>query len=307
MLLETTHSVQVVGLGQACVDYLGRLPDFPAEDEKVELEELLISCGGPAATAMVTLSRLGVSTTFLGSLSDDPFGVRIVEGLKAEDVDISCLKITPGHSSQFAFIAVTGEGGKRTIFWKRSSAPALLPDDVLLTHFPNARMLHIDGLMIEASRAAASTARERGMTVVMDAGTLRQGTLELVSLVDVLIGSERFAESLSESGFTYEETLQKVLSMGPRQVVFTLGSNGSVGLDPNGVVHEKAFKVASRDTTGAGDVYHGAYIYGLLQGWDMAACMRFGSAAAAVKCAHGGGWRGIPDLQAVHDLMHGVA
>ena len=144
------------------------------------------------------------------------------------------------------------------------------------------------------------------MTVVMDAGTLRRGTLELVSLVDVLIGSETFAESLSESGSTYEETLQKVLSMGPREAVFTLGSNGSVGLDSNGVVHEKAFKVASRDTTGAGDVYHGAYIYGLLQGWDMAACMRFGSAAAAVKCAGGGGWRGIPNLQAVHDLMHGV-
>ena len=91
------EGIEVVGLGQACVDYLGRLDSYPEEDAKAELEELHMRCGGPASTALVTLSRLGVATSFLGSLSDDPFGTEIIGNLEKERVDISCLKVTPGH------------------------------------------------------------------------------------------------------------------------------------------------------------------------------------------------------------------
>jgi sulfofructose kinase len=302
-MVDELKSIQVIGLGQACVDYVGNAPAFPAEDEKVELDGLFTSCGGPAATAMVTLARLGVATSFLGSISDDPFGVRIVEGLKKEGIDTSCLKITPGYASQVAFIVLSGEDGKRTIFWKRASAPELSPADVPLARFPNARILHVDGLMIQACRAAAEEAKQRGMTVVMDAGTLREDTLELVPLVDILIGSESFATGLSESKGTLEKTLQKLREMGPRQAVFTLGAEGSIGCNADGMVRQKAFPVKSTDTTGAGDVYHGAYVYGLLEGWSMAECMTFASAAAALKCARGGGWHGIPDIKSIHDLI----
>ena len=99
--------VQVIGLGQACIDYLGTLPSYPQEDGKVELVDLLIRCGGPASTALVTLSRLGIMTSFLGSISNDSFGMKIMDNLKHEKVDVSLLKIIPGYSSQFAFIAVT--------------------------------------------------------------------------------------------------------------------------------------------------------------------------------------------------------
>ncbi|EFK11970.1 carbohydrate kinase, PfkB family [delta proteobacterium NaphS2] len=68
-------------------------------------------------------------------------------------------------------------------------------------------------------------------------------------------------------------------------------------------VRQPAFSVVSKDTTGAGDVYHGGYIYGLLKGWNMPACMAFASSAAALTCRNGGGWRGIPELHAVQDLM----
>ena len=88
-------------MGQACVDYVGRVPVYPIEDSKMELEGLFTSCGGPAATALVTLAGLGVPTSFLGSIGDDPFGVQIADSLEKERVNISFLKITPGHSSQF--------------------------------------------------------------------------------------------------------------------------------------------------------------------------------------------------------------
>jgi sulfofructose kinase len=305
MMERESKSIQVVGLGQACVDYVGRVPGYPAEDSKTELEGLYTSCGGPAATALVTLARAGIATSLIGSISDDPFGVQIVEGLKRERVDISCLKITPGRTSQFAFIAVTRSEGQRTIFWSRSSAPELTPEEVSLDTFPEARILHLDGLMAHAGKEAALQAKQQDMTVVMDAGTLREGTLDLVKRVDVLIASEAFAESLVGAGGSYRAALEKLRVMGPRQVVITLGARGSIGLHQGGIIRQAAFPVASRDTTGAGDVYHGAYIYGLLQVWDMAKCMAFASAAAALKCMHGGGWRGIPGIRAIEGLMKG--
>jgi len=295
--------IEVVGLGQACVDYVGRVPEYPAEDSKTELEEPYSSCGGPAATAIVTLARSGISTSFIGSISDDPFGVQIVDGLKKEGVDMSRLKITPGRNTQFAFIAVTRSAGQRTIFWSRSSAPELAPEEVSLNSFPDARILHLDGLMVDAGKEAAEQARRRGMTVVMDAGTLREGSLGLVSRVDILIASEPFAAALTGAAVPGRKALEKLIVLGPRQVVITLGARGSIGLDRHGMVKQNAFPVVSRDTTGAGDVYHGAYVYGLLQGWRMNACMAFASAAAALKCMNGRGWRGIPRIRAIEGLM----
>lgn len=297
------ETIQVVGLGQACVDFLGTLPSYPQEDGKVELTDLQMQCGGPASTALVALSRLGISTTFLGSISNDHFGLRIIENLKDENVDVSCLKVTPGHTSQFAFIAITGKMGNRTIFWHRGSVPHLKPEDVDIHFFPKAEILHLDSLMIEASMEAATQAKALGMTVVLDAGTMREGSKELVALVDILIASETFAIPLIGLEATHETALHALRDLGPKQVVITLGPKGSIGLNEQGIVHQAAFQVRAKDTTGAGDVYHGAYIYGLLQGWEMPRCMRFASATAALKCKKTGAQAGSPDLKTVHEFM----
>jgi sulfofructose kinase len=297
------EKIQVIGLGQACVDYLGPVPSYPQEDGKVELSDLFIRCGGPASTSLVTLSRLGIMTSFLGSVSDDPFGVKIIENLKKEKVDITLLKITPGYTSQFAFIAVSKKDGTRTIFWHKGSVPHLKPEDVDISGFPNARILHIDSLMIEASVDAAKQAKAIGMTVVMDGGTMRQGTRELVGLVDILIASETFAIPLVGSEASHEIALYTLRDLGPKQVVITLGAKGSVGLDRQEIVRQEAFTVKAVDTTGAGDVYHGAYIYGILQGWELRECMRFASAAAALKCKEMGAQSGVPDLEAIRRYM----
>jgi sulfofructose kinase len=302
---KPSKSVRVVGLGQVCVDYVGRVPAYPVEDTKMEMEGFYTSCGGPVATALVTLSRLGVSTSLLSTVSDDPFGRQITESLEKEGVDMSCLKMLPGYVSQFAFIAVTAGDGKRTVFWNRSTVPALTRKEVRLKDFSGAQILHLDGLMLGASMEAAKQAKTSGMTVVMDAGTLRDGTLELLSLVDVLIASETFADPMVGAKASKEETLQRLRELGPRQVVITLGPGGSIGLENGKVVRQGAFPVVSKDTTGAGDTYHGGYMYGLLQGWSMADCMAVASAAAALKCMNGQGWRGIPELEAVIDLMKG--
>lgn len=297
------EDIEVVGLGQACVDYLGRVPSYPQEDGKVELLDLTSQCGGPVSTALVTLSRLGVKTSFLGSISDDPIGVEILKGLRADRVDSSFLHITPGYTSQFAFIAVSRRSGQRTIFWHRGSVPPLKRAEVDLSPFPGAKVLHLDGLMIEASMEAAQQAKARGLQVVLDAGTLREGSLELAAQVDVLIASERFAEPLAGENFTAKKALEALSRLGPKEIVITLGSKGSVGWNRGELLSQSAFPVDAVDTTGAGDVYHGAYIYGLLHAWDMRACMRFASAASALKCRAVGARAGIPTLYEVNRFL----
>ncbi|MBN1104032.1 MAG: sugar kinase [Deltaproteobacteria bacterium] len=295
--------IEVVGLGQASMDYLGMMSSFPEEDQKVELLDLVYQCGGPASTALVTLSRLGLQTSFLGSISDDLCGKEILKGLKDEGVDTSRLKILPGYTSQFAFIAISSANANRTIFWHRGSVPPLSAVDIDLSPFPGAKILHVDGLMIEASVEAARQARRMGMKVVMDAGTMREGSLDLARLVDTLIASERFAEPLVGPGAATKQALEALRSLGPREVVITLGSRGSMGWEDGRVIFQDAFPVEAVDTTGAGDVYHGAYIYGLIQNWGMAEKMRLASAAAALKCLHVGARKGIPGLKEILSFM----
>jgi ribokinase len=302
--MKNLEGIRVVGLGQACVDYLGPLPRYPHEDQKIELLDLHRQPGGPASSALVTLARLGVKTAFLGSVSDDAFGREILAGLQREKVEWRYLKVTPGYTSQFAFIAVSQPHGRRTIFWHRGSVPHLQSDDVDLSPFTKARMLHLDGLMVDASLEAARQAKALGLTVVMDGGTMRDGIRELFSLVDVLIASEGFAEPLVRPGDPPEKSVQALRALGPPTVIVTLGPGGSIGQSGDAeTAFQKAFPVEAADTTGAGDVYHGAYIYGMLQGWGMAQCMRFASAASALKCQTIGAQRGIPGLEEINALM----
>jgi ribokinase len=279
------------------------VPAFPTEDEKVELLDVQMQCGGPASTALVALARLKVATAFMGSISNDPLGLEILSDLEKEGVDVGGLKMIPGFTSQLAFIAITAGIGKRTIFWHRGSVPPLGPEDVNLDIFPSATLLHLDGLMVEASIEAARQAKARGMTVVMDAGTMRAGSQRLAALVDILIASERFATPLVGADARPETALEALHELGPELVVITLGPKGSIGSDRRNTIRQRAFPVDTLDTTGAGDVYHGGYLFGLLQGWGMRRCMRFASAVSAMKCRHIGGRQGIPDLDAVETFL----
>ena len=133
----------------------------------------------------------------------------------------------------------------------------------------------------------------------MDAGTFRDGTADLVALVDVLIASESFAEPLLGPKASPEEALKSLRAMGPGEAIITLGPRGSIGLNDKGMHRQPAYPVEALDTTGAGDVYHGAYIYGILQGWALDASMDFASAASALKCKIIGAQKGIPSKDAV--------
>lgn len=292
---------EVVGVGHCTVDYLGVVERYPEADAKTELSEFSMQGGGPVATALVTLASLGVRTAVLGKVSDDDFGGFVRQGLQEAGVDVTGLVIEPGKVSPFSFIAVERKTAKRTVYWTRGDVTSLQPSDLKLELMDGAKILHVDGLQMEAQIAAARYARQHGVRVVYDAGSPREGMEELIGLTDTLIASERFAAELGSGALA--ESLKVLHAKGPSTVVITIGEDGSVGMERAETYIVPALAVKAVDTTGAGDVYHGAFVYGMLQNWGLRERMRFANAAAGLKCRTLGGRAGIPSLDEVHDAL----
>ncbi len=297
--------MKVVGLGQCALDHLFIVDAFPAPDTKKEISEYETAGGGPVATALVGLARLGVDCTYYGITGDDEAGEKIRESLELEGINtVGLIKRTNSHS-QVAFIAVEKETGRRNIFWKRPSGepyiPSELPDDFL----DSADLFLTDGLMAEASIFAAKKARQNNIPIIVDAGRIRDGMLELADLCDYFVCSEEFAREFTgnSDNFNPEDAIQKMNTFNASTVTITLGEQGSITRHNNEVFKTPAFNVDVVDTTGAGDVFHGGYIYGLLQNWNMKQVIRFASAFAALKCSKLGGRAGIPNLNEVHYLL----
>lgn len=297
--------MKVTGIGQCAFDNLFIIDGFPAPDTKKEISESATAGGGPVATALVSLSRLGVACSFHGIIGDDEAGTRIADSIRSEKVDVSGLLIRPGSSSQVAYIAVEKESGKRTIFWKRPSAEPLKPHELSDDFLDDTDFLLLDGLMAETSLYAARKAHERNIPVMLDAGRVREGMIELARLCDYVVCSEEFAAELagSEKSCDIEKAVMKMKPFNAKAFTITLGDRGSITISGNDVFQIPAFKIDVIDTTGAGDVFHGGYIYGLLQKWDIKEVVRFASAFAALKCRKLGGRAGIPTLEEVKSLL----
>ncbi|MBI1912182.1 MAG: sugar kinase [Deltaproteobacteria bacterium] len=285
--------MKVAGLGQCSLDYIALVKSYPKEDTKEEALEFSIQGGGPAATALVALSRLKVKTTFLGRISDDNAGVEIKKGLKDAGVDVRGLKTKKGGKSQLAFITVNNRTGARTIFWQRPTVPPLAADEVEPSLIKKQDFLLLDGLMVEASLRAAEIAKKNKIPIMLDAGRVRPGMLKIAQMCDYIVCSEEFSKGISN---TIKGTIKELAGYNPKAITITLGKLGSITWSEGKLFRQPAFKVRAVDTTGAGDVFHGSYIYGLLKGWHIRKTVEFASAFAALKCLRLGGRAGIPTL-----------
>lgn len=298
-------TMKIAGLGQCSLDHLFIVDSFPLPDTKKEVIEWSISGGGPVATALVSLARLGMRCSFHGIIGDDEAGRKIADSLRSEHIDIGGVLTRPGSSSQVAFIAVEKGSGRRTIFWKRPTAAPLMPHELPDDFLDNADFLLLDGLMREASVRAAREAKGKGIPVMLDAGKIREGMLELACLCDYVVSSEEFAKEFTTGSgpFDPEKAALSMQRFGAKAATVTLGDRGSITVSGNDLFHTPAFSVDAVDTTGAGDVFHGGYIYGLLQKWDIKKVVRFASAFAALKCRKPGGRSGIPSLGEVDAFL----
>lgn len=292
----------VTGIGQCSWDYLAVIDSYPDADTKKEITVWEEQGGGPVATALIALSRLGVRCRFYGITGSDPEGEKIRESLISEGIDISGLKKRDNASSQKAFIAIEGGSGKRTIFWKRPSGEELRPKELGGDFLKGAGFLLLDGLMKEVSLFAAEKAYSMGIPSMLDAGKMRDGMIDIARLCNYVVASEEFARGIGWDG-NPEVLGRDINNLGFKVTTVTLGSMGSISFINEDIIHVPAFPVDVVDTTGAGDVFHGGYIYGLLRGWDIRDTVRFASAMAALKCRAVGGRTAIPSLTEVMEFL----
>ena len=294
--------MHVVGIGQCSLDYIAFIDSYPDVNTKKEVIEWHEQGGGPVATALVTLSRLGISCSFLGVIGDDYAGEKIRQSIAAEGIDISGLVQRDKAVSQRAFIAVEQGMGTRTIFWQRPSGATLSEYELHTDFLKGARFLLLDGLMSDISIFAASAAKKQNIPVMLDAGRVRQGMLEVARLSDYVVASEEFANDLEWD--LSEKSLQRYRTqIGVGVLTITRGEQGSITVAHNQFFHMPAFQTRAVDTTGAGDVFHGGYLYGLLQGWNLRDTLMFASAVAAIKCTKVGGRTGIATLGEIEQFL----
>ncbi len=293
----------VVGLGCACLDFLGIVPRLPAGDEQIWMSDSTQQGGGMVSTALVTLSRLGASTAFVGKTGNDMAGRVVKEEFDLFGVDATHLGRVQGESTPISMILVDAPTGERAIM-AGGTTVALPAAEVPAELVSSAKYLHLDNTNRRAALTAARLARDSGVPVVLDADSVSppEDLEVLLHLTDYLIASRVFSEALTGQADP-SEAAKALSSYGPAVTVVTVGEEGSHTLAGGRSFHTPAFPVGVVDTTGAGDVYHGAFIFGLLQGWEVEKTAEFASAVAAMSCTRLGGRTGIPDLKCALDFL----
>jgi sugar/nucleoside kinase (ribokinase family) len=278
-------------IGQTYIDVTVIADHIPTGDEKAVASDYAISFGGNAVTAAFCCAKLGAKPDLIATLADDWLGRMFTDMAKKYDVR---LHPRPVESSSLSFIIP--KGGKRAIVRCR--------DDHHLAAFPElsldgCRLLHIDGHQPDAALHYARRCRERGILTSLDGGGLRINTHELLAYIDVAIVAERFCQQLDK---TPRATLDYLKGRGCRIGGVTMGERGLLWYGEDGAVRTlPALPVPAdrvHDTSGAGDVFHGAYVYSYLQspqaGWEDHFC--FARAASAYKIQHLGNEAGLPTL-----------
>ena len=295
--------MDVVGIGTPYYDMVINVSKMPGLDGAAGANEAFYQGGGKVATAMAAAARLGRSAGMMAKVGENHRGQFIINDFRYNGVDTSAIIVdAPGTSSPFCLSLSEEEHKTRIFIGKEGTAGELLPEEIDYEYLGKAKYLHLENGR-PASAAAALFAREHGIVTVMDADNYREGIVKLLPCLDVFIASEFFYRDMF-GDLPYEEGCRKLLEAGPSTAIVTLGSRGSVGMTAqDGFFRTESFQVPVRDTTGAGDVFHGAYIVGLLEGMDAPECARFASAVSAIKCTCFGGRTGIPNRVTVQRFL----
>lgn len=303
MARSRSNRIECVGLGLCALDYTFVVDRYPRLDDKIDAVSFSRQGGGPVPTALCTLSKFRVPSAFIGKCGKDNDGKLLHDELCRFGVNSRCLILDPDSRTPRALIIVDKQSGKRTVILDRTETSALSPDELDAAVIQRARFLLIDGREPETSLTAAVLARKAGGEVILDAGSPRKNIGDILPYVDHLVVSNRFSLDFTQEVDPGRAAL-KLAHMGFKSVVITSGHKGNVGATSDGqLFQQEAFKVDVVDTTGAGDVFHGAFIYGLVQGWELSRILEFASAAAALKCTRLGGRHGIPELEEVWALI----
>ncbi len=287
------NAPRILGVGIACLDFVF-LADRAQSGGQSPVRDHVVEGGGLVATALVTAARLGARAEIVTWLGDDRAGREVLDGLRGEGVDVTRARVVAGANTPVSFIHVEPGTGERTIYHRRGVGLPSDGDVDFADAPPGYDVVLVDGVWPGASAAVAEAARRAGIPVVGDFCP-DEAREHLAKMVDALIVPRPCAEKLRPAK-SREQRLRALTDLGPAFAAITAGEQGCHYVDGAEIRHCPAFEVEVVDTTGAGDVFHGAFAFALTQRWPMSKSVEFASAAAALSCRELGGRRGIPTL-----------
>jgi sulfofructose kinase len=299
----STLACDVLGIGLNATDTLLLLPEFPPYAGKIAYHQELLSPGGQVASAIVACAKLGLRAKYIGTIGDDFRGNVQRQSLQETGVDISGLILRQECPNQTAYILIDQRTGERTVLWHRANCLRLTPSEIRPEDITGARLLHIDGYDTEAAAHAASLARQHGIPVSIDVDTVYSGFECVLKRVDYLVASSSWPGKWTgeKDPFLALTRLKNEYSL--RVAAMTLGDRGSLALEEGRWTYSPAFEVRCVDTTGAGDVFHGAFCFAMLAGMQMQSALNFSNAAAALNCTAIGARGHIPVRSQIDALL----
>ncbi len=295
----------IVGFGLVNKDLVASVPAWE-RDQKANATACFEQVGGPVPVALTAMARLGVDAPviFLGVAGDDRDGDDLARWLGEDGVDASHVARVGATMSGRSLVILDERDGSRTVASYASHLPParFTPGQEAL--LASARLLHLDGRDLPAAERAAEIVRAAGGIVSLDLGTWRPGRERLLSRCDLVLASDKGARGAFPDAASPEEQVRRFLDLGILVAGVTLGAQGVVVAAGGEPVHLPAFAVPTvADTCGAGDTFHGAFLWAHLQGRDPGACADFAQAAVAVRIGRLGNRAGQPALAEVDAFL----
>jgi sulfofructose kinase len=305
--LPSQKEFDAAGFGVNAVDHLIVVPDYPAQETKTRMIKHQQGAGGQTASAIVTLQRLGMRTAYAGRFGTDAEGSFGLQSLKDEGMNVEAAEIVDGARTQVGYIFIEAKGGERTVLWNRDERLAYTALDAPVQFAGRARVLHLDAHDPPACTRMAQAGRASGTIVSADIDNVYDGLPEFLPLIDVLISSKEFPRLLTGIDDTHLALTEIKAKYGCALVGLTKGGRGATVLCEGKFLETPAFQVPGGcvDTTGAGDAFHGGFLYGLLQGEDIETSMKIGCAVAALNCRVLGARAGLPSREELDAFLSG--
>ena len=293
----------VIGVGENSVDHVLRLPALPgpANATKIRVRSATHEPGGQIVTALCTCTAMGLRASYVGVFGDDDDAARLRAALESRGLDLTHAPVRP-VPNRSAVILVDERNGDRVVMAHRDAALALTPELLPRDALERARVVHVDGVDEAASIEAARLGREAGAEVTCDLDAIGPGTGALLAELTIPILAQGLPEAITGDSHP-ERALRKLPAPHARLRCVTMGAQGALLLDGDRVLRCEAPAVDVVDTTGAGDVFRGAFIVAFLRGDAAEHALRFATTAAALSCTKPGALGGVPALADVERFM----
>jgi sulfofructose kinase len=296
------RNVEILGFGQIVVDLRCFVPHIPGVDEVVHMKGMNRQLGGMVSIAMVAAARLGAKAALASAVGDDEEGRYCFSSLAEVGVDCASMVVLTGRRTPFTVALIDGKTGKRTLIFNRGLLNEV--DVIPVPDFGKARFLHLDGHFFPSACQTAELARRAGLKVSLDLSTNERNPDigRLLAAADYIIVPERFAARHTGASDP-AEAARRLADTNSGTVIVTQGEAGSTLLENGVCTHVDAFQVQALDTTGAGDSYHGGFIFALSRGLGAEKAAVFASAVAAIKCSRTGAFSAFPDQDEVLSFL----